>query len=49
VSAAAFPLIDRAATLVAVLAVMGRDEQLNPRDSARTIAFLGEATSNFSR
>jgi DNA-binding IclR family transcriptional regulator len=49
VGAAAFPLIDRAATLVAVLAVMGRDEQLNPRDSAKTIAFLGKAASNFSR
>jgi DNA-binding IclR family transcriptional regulator len=49
VSAAAFPLIDRASTLVAVLAVMGRDERLNPRESAKTIAILKKAASGFSR
>jgi DNA-binding IclR family transcriptional regulator len=49
VSALAFPLIDRTATLVAVMAVMGRHERLNPRDGAATIAFLKEAANSFSR
>ncbi len=49
VSAAAFPLIDRSSTLVAVMAVMGRDEQLNLRDGAQTISQLKEAASSFSR
>ena len=49
VSALAFPLIDRAATLVAVLAVMGRDERLNPRDGAETIVYLKDTASTFSR
>ena len=35
VSAIAFPLFDRAKTLVAVLAVMGRHERVNPRDGAQ--------------
>ena len=47
VSALAFPLIDRAATFVAVMAVMGRDERLNPRDGVATIAFLKEAANRF--
>ena len=49
VSALAFPLIDRATTLVAVLAVMGRDERLNPRDGAETIVYLKDTASTFSR
>jgi DNA-binding IclR family transcriptional regulator len=49
VSAAAFPLIDRTKTLVAVLAVMGRHEQVNPRDGAKMIAYLKKATGNFSQ
>lgn len=47
VSAVAFPLFDRAKTLVAVLAVMGRHEQVNPRDGAEMIAQLKKATENF--
>ena len=49
VSAAAFPLIDRASTLVAVLAVMGRHEQLNPDGSgAEIISSLKKAATGFS-
>ncbi|SRR6266849_4395049 len=47
VSAASFPLIDRAATLVAVLAVMGHHERVNPRDGAKMIAYVKKATRNF--
>lgn len=49
VSALAFPLIDRVATLVAVMAVMGRHERLNPRDGAAMIAYLKDAAHAFSR
>jgi len=49
VSAAAFPLIDRTTTLVAVLAVMGRHERVNPRDGAQMIAYLKERTRNFGQ
>jgi len=49
VSAAAFPLFDRTTTLVAVLAVMGRHEHLNPLDGAEMIASLKKATSAFSQ
>jgi DNA-binding IclR family transcriptional regulator len=49
VSAIAFPLFDRAKTLVAVLAVMGRHEQVNPRDGAEMIAYLKRATRNFGQ
>jgi DNA-binding IclR family transcriptional regulator len=49
VSALAFPLIDRAATLVAVMALMGRHERLNPTDGAATIAYLKDAARSFSR
>ena len=49
VSALAFPLIDRAATLVAVMAVMGRHERLNPRDGATMIAYLKDAARGYSR
>jgi DNA-binding IclR family transcriptional regulator len=49
VSAAAFPLIDRTETLIAVLAVMGRHERVNPRDGAEMIAYLKKATRNFSQ
>jgi DNA-binding IclR family transcriptional regulator len=49
VSAAAFPLIDRTTTLVAVLTVMGRHERVNPRDGAEMIAYLKKATRNFSQ
>jgi DNA-binding IclR family transcriptional regulator len=48
VSALAFPLIDRVATLVAVMAVMGRHERLNPRDGAKMIAYLKDAARGFS-
>src|SRR5262249_4938874 len=49
VSAAAFPLIDRTATLVAVLAVMGRHERVNPREGVEMIAYLKKETTNFGR
>jgi len=49
VSAVAFPLIDRTKSLVAVLAVMGRHEQVNPRDGAEMIAYLKKATGNFGQ
>ena len=49
VSALAFPLIDRAGTLVAVMAVMGSDERLSPEHGAETIARFKEAASGFSR
>jgi DNA-binding IclR family transcriptional regulator len=49
VSAAAFPLIDRTTTLVAVLAVMGRHERVNPRDGAEMIADLKKASREFSQ
>lgn len=49
VSAAAFPLWDRTRTLVAVLAVMGRHERLDPRGDAETIALLKKATESFGR
>jgi DNA-binding IclR family transcriptional regulator len=48
VNAAAFPLIDRSSALVAVMAVMGRDEKLNLRDGKRVIAQLNAAAKNFS-
>jgi len=48
VSAAAFPLFDRTDTLIAVLAVMGRQERVNPRDGAQMIACLKKETRNFS-
>jgi len=47
VSAAAFPLIDRTTTLVAVLAVMGRHDRVNPREGAEMIAYLKSETKNF--
>ena len=49
VSAAAFPLIDRTTTLVAVLAVMGRHERLNPREGAEMIDYLKKATRDFGQ
>ena len=49
VSAAAFPLIDRTTTLVAVLTVMGRHERVNPRDGAEMIAYLKKATRTFAQ
>ena len=49
VSAIAFPLFDRAKTLVAVLAVMGRHERVNPRDGAKMVAYLKKATRNFGQ
>ncbi len=42
-------MIDRVANLVAVMAVMGRDERLNPRDGAEMIAYLKEAAHAFTR
>jgi len=49
ISAAAFPLIDRTKALVAVLAVMGREERINPRDGAKMIAYLKTATRIFGK
>jgi DNA-binding IclR family transcriptional regulator len=49
VSAVAFPLFGRAQTLVAVLAVMGRHERVNPRDGAKMIAELKKATRTFGQ
>jgi DNA-binding IclR family transcriptional regulator len=49
VSALAFPLIDRAGTLVTVMAVMGREERLKPSCSAKIIADLKNAARKFSR
>jgi DNA-binding IclR family transcriptional regulator len=49
ISAVAFPLIDRTATLVAVLAVMGRHERVNPQDGADMIAYLKKTTTSFGR
>jgi DNA-binding IclR family transcriptional regulator len=49
VSAAAFPLIDRTATLVAVLAVMARHERLTQREGAEMIAYLKKATRTFGQ
>jgi DNA-binding IclR family transcriptional regulator len=49
VSAVAFPLIDRTTTLVAVVAVVGRHERLNPPVGAEMIAYLKKETGNFSR
>ena len=49
VSALAFPLIDRAGTLVAVMAVMGREERLKPPGSGKIIVELKEAARKFSR
>ncbi len=49
VSALAFPLIDRAGTLVTVMAVMGREERLKPPCSAKIIAELKNAARKFSR
>lgn len=48
VNAAAFPLVERSGNLVAVMAAMGRDEKLNARDGADTIAQLMQAAKNFS-
>ena len=49
VSAAAFPLFDRTAKLIAVLSVMGRQERVNPRDGADMFAHLKKETREFSR
>jgi len=49
VSAAAFPLFDRMKTLVAVLAVIGGRERINPPEGAKMIAYLKKATSTFGR
>jgi DNA-binding IclR family transcriptional regulator len=49
VSAAAFPLIDRTTTLVAVLAVIGPHDRINPRDGAELIAYLKKTTRNFGQ
>jgi len=43
ISAAAFPSIDRTTTRVAVLAVMGRHERVNP--GAEMIAYLRKAAT----
>ncbi len=49
VSAAAFPLIDRTLSLIAVLAVMGRHERINPRTGAKMLMQLRTATRAFSQ
>jgi hypothetical protein len=43
----AFPLFDRTATLVAVLAAMGRQDRVNPREGAEMIAYLKKQTGKF--
>jgi DNA-binding IclR family transcriptional regulator len=48
VSAVAFPLVDRASSLVAVLAVMGSHERLDSREGARLIAEIRTATRAFA-
>ncbi|MBN8964676.1 MAG: IclR family transcriptional regulator [Rhizobiales bacterium] len=48
VSALAFPLFDRTGTLFSVMAVMGRDEKLNPRTGASTRAFLMDVIRRFN-
>ena len=47
VSAVAFPLYDRSKALVGVLAVMGPHERVNPRDGAKMISHLKNATGDF--
>jgi len=47
VSAVAFPLMDRTKSLIAVLAVMGRHERVNPREGSEMIAYLKKAARNF--
>ena len=47
VGAIAFPLFDRAKSLVAVLAVMGRHERVNPRDGAEMVALSQEGHQKF--
>jgi DNA-binding IclR family transcriptional regulator len=49
VSALAFPLTDRAGTLVAVMAVMGRKERLKPPGNIKIITSLKDAAHAFSR
>jgi DNA-binding IclR family transcriptional regulator len=49
VSALAFPLVDRAATLVAVMAVMGRHERINPCHGDHILAYLKQRAGAFSR
>jgi DNA-binding IclR family transcriptional regulator len=49
VNAAAFPLIDRSSSLVAVMAVMGRDQHINLDDGMPTIEKLKDAARGFSR
>jgi DNA-binding IclR family transcriptional regulator len=49
VSAAAFPLIDRTLTMIAVLAVMGRHERINPRAGEKMLMHLRTATRTFSQ
>jgi DNA-binding IclR family transcriptional regulator len=48
VNAAAFPLIDRSSSLIAVMAVMGRDEKLNLADGKHLISRLKSAAKSFS-
>jgi DNA-binding IclR family transcriptional regulator len=49
VSAIGFPLMDRTNALVAVLAVMGPHERVNPRDGSKMLAGLKKATINFGQ
>jgi DNA-binding IclR family transcriptional regulator len=49
VNALAFPLTDRAGTLVAVIAVMGREERLKPPGNVKIITSLKEAARKFSQ
>jgi DNA-binding IclR family transcriptional regulator len=49
VSAAGFPLLDRTTTLIAVLAVMGPHERINPRAGASLFAYLQKVTRKFSQ
>ncbi len=49
VSAAAFPLFDRAGGVLGVLAVMGRQERINPGETEGVVAFLKQATMRFNQ
>jgi DNA-binding IclR family transcriptional regulator len=49
VNAAAFPLIDRSSTLVAVTSVMGRSDRINRENGAALIAQIQDTVSQFGR
>jgi len=49
VSAAAFPLFDRASAMIGVLAVMGRQERIKPSDAESVVGFIKQATMRFNQ